>query len=215
MIAELQFGTSLLRPTLQEASVGELVIEQLDAADDVPLRTICWIGDHHRPEIFETALADDSTVADMTHIVETDFGSQYQITFTNDQPGTGLYTTAVEHDGVFVSGMTDGLQWELKMRFPDRESLSAFRLACEHADFDLSVRAVHDQDTVPHAAEYGLSPAQREILLLAVARGYFAVPRDASLADLSDELDISSQAASERLRRGLDSLVESALLVSE
>jgi predicted DNA binding protein len=47
---------------------------------------------------------------------------------------------------------------------------------------------------------------------VAAQRGYFDGPRRTLLADLADEPDVSSQAASERVRRGLDSLVEEMLL---
>lgn len=41
--------------------------------------------------------------------------------------------------------------------------------------------------------------------------GYFGISRDASIEDVADELDISSQAASERLRRGTGNLVRDVL----
>lgn len=99
------------------------------------------------------------------------------------------------------------------MRFPDRDALGAFRDQIERTE--LSVQAIHQWESAPRADRYGISDAQQEILHLASQRGYFDVPRQASLADLAEDLDVSSQAASERLRRGLDSLVERALLPSE
>jgi len=41
---------------------------------------------------------------------------------------------------------------------------------------------------------------------LARDRGYFRIPRDATLADIADEMGITSQAASERLRLGMAEL---------
>lgn len=214
MIVELQFGTRLLRPTLREAPVNEVVIEQLDAADDVPLRSVCWL-DESSPGEFESALADDRTVAESTQVVETDYGTQYEVTYARDYPGTDMYAAAVEEDGIFVTGHTRGNRWTIQMRFPDRESFSAFQDACREASLNVTVEQIDEHDTAPHADQYGISDPQREILLLATERGYFEVPRESSLADLAEELDVSSQAASERLRRGLDSLVEDALLTPE
>jgi len=211
MIVEFQFGTRLLRATLRKAAVREVTIEQLDATTDVPLRTVCWL-ETDAPGEFEDALAADRTVLDATRVVTTNQGSQFQVTHAREFPGTDVYYAAVERDGIFVSGRTDGKSWVLQMRFPHREAFAEFR---EATDSELSVQAIYDQEAAPYAEQYSISPPQREILLLAADRGYFEVPRQASLADLADELDVSSQAASERLRRGLDALVERALLTPE
>lgn len=214
MIAQFQFGTRLLRPALRDSLVDEVAIEQLDVAEDIPLRSVCWL-ERERPETFEAALADDHTVEEARQLVSTDHGCQYQITYSRPYPGTDVYDEAIDTDGVFVRGRAGGKRWTLQFRFPDREAFSAFRDSCEQQGLDVAVQSVQDQETAPHAEQYGISEPQREILLLAIQRGYFEVPRDASLADLADELGVSSQAASERLRRGLDSLVDSALLVPE
>ncbi|MUV89266.1 hypothetical protein GJ629_04600 [Halapricum sp. CBA1109] len=49
------------------------------------------------------------------------------------------------------------------------------------------------------------------MLQLAVRRGYFTIPREVTLSELAAELDLSSQAASERLRRGIRTLVQTVL----
>ena len=59
-----------------------------------------------------------------------------------------------------------------------------------------------------------LTPAQREILELALDRGYFAIPRETNLMELAEELGISDQAVNERLRRGTAKVVLSALTAS-
>lgn len=214
MIVELQLGTRLLRPTLRDVSESEVVIEQLDAGEDVPLRSVCWLA-RESPEEFETALGDDPTVDEAVQLVRTEYGCQYQLTYTNSYPGTAVYSAALDADGAFISGRATAQDWSLQYRFPGRNSLATFRQVAADADLDLSVAAIHEPESAPHAKQYGISQPQREILRLAAEEGYFEVPRDASLADLADELDVSSQAASERLRRGLDSLVGESLLTPE
>jgi hypothetical protein len=214
MLVELQFGTRLLRPTLSEASVSEVSIERLDATEDIPLRSICWL-EQDDPEEFEGALADDRTVDDAARIVGTEHGCQYQVTYSRPYPGTQVYGAAIRAGGAFVSGHTGGRRWTLRYRFPDRESIAQFRAECDGLDIDFSVTSTCERDPPPCARTYGLSEPQREILFLATRNGYFEVPRGASLADLADELGVSSQAASERLRRGLESMVDRALLDPE
>jgi hypothetical protein len=48
-----------------------------------------------------------------------------------------------------------------------------------------------------------LTANERETLRLALQRGYFAVPRETSLVDLSNELDRSDVQASEEIRQGI------------
>jgi predicted DNA binding protein len=60
--------------------------------------------------------------------------------------------------------------------------------------------------------DYGLTAPQRQALLLAAEYGYYDVPRNGTLTDIAGELDISEQAASQRLRRGTRALLESTIL---
>lgn len=46
-----------------------------------------------------------------------------------------------------------------------------------------------------------LTPTQRQLLDLAVERGYFDVPRQVTAAELGEELGVSASAVSDRLRR--------------
>lgn len=47
--------------------------------------------------------------------------------------------------------------------------------------------------------------------MTALEMGYFEVPRSAELTDVADELDLSPNAVSERIRRGEANLFRSAL----
>lgn len=209
MIAEFQVEAPLLRAAVREPAVGSVVVEELDTSGTVPLRAVCWF-EGNRPGPFEDALAADKTVSRVTRVAETSRGHQYNVTSDRQYPEVEMYATAVEENGIFVSGIRSVDGWTVRMRFPDRDAFAAFRDRIGHTG--LSLQSIRRYDTEPRADRYGVSGPQREILLLAAERGYFDVPRRASLADLADDLGVSSQAASERLRRGLDSLVERALL---
>ncbi|MFT4922096.1 MAG: putative DNA binding protein [Haloarculaceae archaeon] len=211
MIVEFGFGTRLLESAVRESQLEQVTIKQLDACETVPLRTVCWLdGDR---SAFAAALEADETVETATHVLTTTRGHQFEITHDEGYVSTEVYYAAVREDGIFVSGRSRNGHWDLKMRFPDRSALTGFRQSCARSEAEISVRAIYDHDDVPGTRRYDISDQQREILHLAVQRGYFDVPRRASLADLAGEFDISSQAASERLRRGLDSLVRETLLV--
>ncbi|MFC6939935.1 helix-turn-helix domain-containing protein [Salinirubellus sp. GCM10025818] len=55
------------------------------------------------------------------------------------------------------------------------------------------------------------TPPQREALVAAYEFGYFAGPREASLADVTQHLDPSMGATGGRLRRGSRTLLEDHL----
>lgn len=212
MIVTFQFESPLLRTALRDGTVKEVTIEQFDATEAVPLRTVCWVeGDDMGS--FEDSLEADRTVERAIQMVGTDYGYQYIVRYSEQYPGTEVYYAAVEENGIFISGVRRPDHWEVQMRFPDRDSFAAFRDRLESTD--LSVQSIHHQETTLQAEQYDISEPQREILRLASERKYFDVPRQTPLAELADELGVSSQAASERLRRGLDSLVERALLTPE
>jgi predicted DNA binding protein len=106
--------------------------------------------------------------------------------------------------------------WLFRIRFNDHESLSAFSDYCRRHEIRLNVRRVHNLTAEElNDAPFELTDEQREALELAVERGYFEVPRRATLSDLAGDLDVSQQAVSERLRRGTNkvmrALVDGAL----
>lgn len=49
--------------------------------------------------------------------------------------------------------------------------------------------------------------------MLASERGYFDVPRVVTVDELADDLGVSTTSVSERLRRGIDNLVDNTLRV--
>lgn len=212
MISEFQVKTPLLRAAVHESTTREVLVEELDTAGSDPLRAVCWLeGDD--AESFEDALAADRTVSQATQVVETARGKQYTVTCPQQLPARGMYAAAIEEEGIFVAGVRSVDHWAVQMRFPDDDAFATFRDRLEQSDLGLQSVERHADEV--RANRYDISEPQREILRLASEHGYFDVPRRASLADLADDLGVSSQAASERLRRGLDSLVERTLQTRE
>jgi predicted DNA binding protein len=101
-------------------------------------------------------------------------------------------------------------EWLFRMRFPNREATSRFREACDERGLSYDVRRIYSLSELP-ARQHDLTDEQREALVAAFEAGYFRVPRDVSLSELAEDLDISPQAASGRLRRGLERVLASAL----
>lgn len=107
-----------------------------------------------------------------------------------------------------AEGCSDG--WSFRIRFPDQEATTRFRDACDEQSISYEVRRIYSL-TEFSTKEYDLTDEQREALITAFERGYFQVPRDTSLSELADLLEISPQATSGRLRRGLERMLDGTL----
>lgn len=96
--------------------------------------------------------------------------------------------------------------------YPDRNELSDTHEFCRSHGLSFDVRSIRDLDGEP-VGRYGLTAEQFEALTAAAEGGLFEVSRETTIGDLADELSVSHQALSERIRRGTGALVEDTLLV--
>jgi hypothetical protein len=212
MIVEFDVDSGALRQSLAAAPGMRVRIEHLDATDSIPLRSMFWTSDGDF-DAFETALEEDPSVTQWTRLAATDEGRLYRARHPADASTVAGYHAAVELDAIVLSVVSkdDGTGYHVQMRFPDREQFARFRDTVADTGLTVEVKAIYDQQDVPPEERFGLTQVQRETLLTAVAAGYFSIPRETALAGVADELGVSPQAASERLRRGMESLVRGAL----
>lgn len=214
MIVEFDIDSDVLSDALRGVPEMSVVIDRLDASNAVPLRNLFWATGGNF-EAFEAALEDDPTITSSKRLLSEDGVRLYRVEYVEDVPEVAAYRASVELDGAILHAENDGDGWLVRMRFPDRRAIAAFCERCWAADFDLHIRAVYDQREETPQKHYGLTTPQHETLVTALRSGYFSIPRGASLQDVADELGVSSQAASERLRRGMKTLVQSTLAAAE
>jgi predicted DNA-binding protein YlxM (UPF0122 family) len=67
------------------------------------------------------------------------------------------------------------------------------------------IRKIHQVSNYVNGENSGLIKKQQELLAIAYSNGYFDKPREMTLQEIAEELDISTSAASGRLRRGVKS----------
>ena len=102
--------------------------------------------------------------------------------------------------------------WEFRLRFFDHEALSTFHDTVREMGIPIRIERIRSfPDPFENGSGFDLTPEQREALLLAIRRGYFESPSAVQLDELADELGISRQALSKRLRRGNEKVLKSAL----
>ena len=136
----------------------------------------------------------------------------YRITYAEPPDSiVGAITTA--NATVLEANGND--RWTFRLRFPDHARLTDFYNYCTAESLPVQFDRIYTltEDT-PSGHRLGLSEAQREALVLAVRRGYFATPSETSLRELADELDITQQALSNRIRRGNEQVLHNVLVSS-
>lgn len=172
-------------------------------------------------DAFEQALRSDSWIRDVLTLEEQDEDDQngeeerfYRVRWQSTEPS--LIGAMNDAKAAILEAVSDGGEvWELKAIFPDRDALSAFHDYCLEHGFSFELQRVYEPESPEERAEYGVTEEQREALKAAYHADYFDVPRDRTLTELADELDISRNALSARLRRGQRNLLANTLVHEE
>lgn len=188
------------------------------AVPDVELDLIQQVGtEPERPYLFvwaraedlaewEAAMAADETVGGVRRYAELDGEALYRMQIT-DAAEAVSYPMWVDLGAEQLHARWSGGAWHVRMRFPDREALAACEVWCEEHDVAFDLRRIY-ADPARGRQVSVLTREQRTALRTARDMGYFEIPRDATMSDIADQLGVSSQAVSERLRRGYRVLVD-------
>ncbi len=123
----------------------------------------------------------------------------------------GVLNALAETNLVVLSGIGTATGWDFEVRGESQDEVSEFRSYCQEHDIPIDITAVHS--LLPIQGEgYELTDTQREALMLAFERGYFDSPRTATLQEIAEELGITQQSLSSRLRRGHRRLIAATLV---
>lgn len=172
---------------------------------------------------FEQALRDDDMVREVLTLQEQEEQAGhdeeeeerfYRVMWEMNVPNLITAVSDAKATVLEAASGDDG-DWEVKILFPSEESLSGFRDYCLKHDFSFQPQRVYRPENPEEQAEYDVTPDQQEALEAAYHAGYFEFPRDRTLTELADDLDISRNALSARLRRGHRNLLSNTLIHEE
>ena len=200
--------------------LGEIL--DVEAPAQITLETMVPLGGRATPfvrtrndarESFERSVREHPSVNDI-RLFET-HGDEALYTLDWEPSDASLLRKILDLDAALLSATGGAEAWRLELRFPTHGALSAFKDHYLDADIDVSIERIYNPTRPDAGPWYGLTPPQRETLTAAVESGYYSLPRQISTQELADSFDISDQAVTERLRRGILTLVRNTLLVEE
>ena len=201
-IAELSLPTEefALAATMDRLPDLEVRVESVVAEGPVRTMPLVWFS-NVAPDELEVTLEQDPTVDEYLRLLESsDDEWFYRLQYGEEI--ASVCQVIYDHGGTVLDAhVTDG-EWTVRLLFPEREELSNAVRTIEDRGVRVDVRrmvdAGADEDLEAAAA---LTEPQQEAIAEAYRQGYYDVPREISLEELANELDISHQALSERLRR--------------
>lgn len=159
---------------------------------------------------FEDVLERDHTVADWMLVDDRGSTCIYRLQHAD---GTRLISPmTTELGGLLLRAESNDRGWTVRLHLPDREALSELWERCEETDISFELRRMFRQDEWTRETVPDITDEQRVALVTAYEEGYFEEPRETSLEELAEALDISPTAVGGRIRRGSGKLVETTLL---
>lgn len=210
ILVEFGLDYPILREALERAPEMEVTWKRSDQSEGGPHRILLWTegGDF---EAFEDGVEDDPTISTFSPVVKVGSQRLYKTELEEEGRRKSVYPLLVEQASILQHVTATHEGWEFRVAFPDRTAFGQFYDFCRSNDLGCDVYRFYEERGNADTPEFGLTDAQRETLVTAVDCGYLEIPRESSLADLSDHFGISETAASERFRRGVKRLVETTV----
>jgi hypothetical protein len=209
VIAQLTLESPILRETLRARPEVRLVRVQQSTFGDDPGRLMFW-AESDDLDAFEAAAEDDSSVSAVVRLTQSGDRALYRIDIADRCAEQLTYPTLVELDIAVLHAEGAAGSWNVRFHAPNRRSLQRYVETCRESEVSVSVNYLYTKRDVEDG-ETHLTDSQREVLALALEEGYFDIPRETTTHELGDNLGVSGQAISERLRRALRTSVVQTL----
>jgi hypothetical protein len=159
-------------------------------------------------DAFEAQLEADSSVRGFESHPSPPGVRMYRIRF--EETVRLLGPALVDHGLQIEALQNEGGGWAFRVVAPDREALQNAIECCQEECESFSLSELYTAEA-PSGEEATLSDAQRETLELAYEAGFYEVPRRTDQSELAETLGISTSAVSQRLRKGVNRLIDDAL----
>ncbi|MCO8244132.1 helix-turn-helix domain-containing protein [Haladaptatus sp. AB643] len=167
-----------------------------------------WDGDL---DAFEQRVRDDTNVQQFVAIDQVKDRRLYLLNW--DIPSGAFLEGLTITEGIIRSAHGYGNEnWEFELLFPSQDQLTKFHNISRENEIQYTLGKMHSlSEAGASELETIVTNKQREAIVLAFQRGYFKTPRQVTLSELAAELDITQQSLSDRIRHGVEAIVEHVL----
>lgn len=197
-----------LERALRDFPEMEVEAERIAAHSTRWVMPCLWVAEADFDSV-DDALANDPTVANVVETEEFADEKYYNLEWSDAvKERVDLF---LDMEASILDASATAAGWKVRVRFASREQFDVFREYFDEHDHSFELLDLTEPGA-PRQSYGELTPDQRNALVVAVERGYYRVPREVSARELAEELGISHQALSERLRRGMENLVHSTLV---
>jgi len=207
-VAELSIPAEefALEETFEECDDLEVDVVRGVAQRTPGMVNLGWVSAAERDRA-DAALRDDGTVGEVARLGDIDGRWLHSMDWKT--PVAVAIAVLLKHATMLGASAKRGV-WSFRVLFPQPKALSIAASLFEEYTIELHIECIYE---LGEAGESGddLTETQREALRRALREGYFKIPRNSMLGAIADDLDISHQALSERLRRANELLAEAAL----
>ena len=209
--AEITPESFALSEALEAVPEAEIEVVSLTANGTGRVAPLLWVTDAETEPVADALRADPTTRA-VSLVSRRTRDSLFQVDWV-DRVESVIRDFAAE-SGAVLSARATSAAWTFRMLFVDHDAVSRTVERCRDAGVDVDVTRISNLGTTRPSDDPSLTGPQCATVRAAFEEGYYEVPRETTLEGLADELGVSHQALSERLRRGHRSLVRQALRVS-
>jgi len=144
-------------------------------------------------EAVETALRETPIVDAVFVVNEVNGETLFRVDWTEEV--NGFIDALSDSRAVVLDGQGHGNDWTFRIRFDEHDTLSTFYRSVSENGIAITLEGLRDS-VDGTTGEFDLTDQQYEALRIALEAGYFAVPRESTLVELADQLDISDFAVS-------------------
>lgn len=168
----------------------------------------CWTPTEQVERIIR--LGEGSPVVDeVTVIDETNEETFFRIDLVQEQDM--LLTTLNEANGTLLEGVLSGDSWYFEIRFTARNELSTFFQRCSETDLFVHLEGMYPTDTPREVDDLPLSAEQVELVQQAFEEGYYDIPQQTTLTELSEQVAVSERTVATQLRAAEATVLKAVL----
>jgi predicted DNA binding protein len=166
-----------------------------------------WVSEGD-PEKIEAILRESPLTEDVNFLADDGQRKLFRVHWNGEV--NGLVQPLIKTNAKVLEAENVGEGWDFRLQFPSHGALSTFREHCESEGIPLMLRRLYN----PKYPDEGktLTTEQHDAILVAYERGYFNVPRETTVSELAAQFGISDNAFSQRLRRGLGTLIRETMV---